>query len=203
MFVSCAAMAQSEFSADVVRMRKDGKDASTVELKIYVGGMKARLEPQIPANPNSTSPPQLAPFIVAERKGINATLVMPQQREYIEALEQMTQPYLQYFRLPDKEDGCVAFFGTRQDQWTCHKVGGKTLNERATTQYEATKSTGKWFRFWIDRKICAVVKMETDKTVYELQNIREGVQPANLFEIPSGYTESKAILGTIRSVKPK
>lgn len=201
MFASSLAVGQSEFSADVIRTRKGGKDGSTLELKIYVGEMKARLEPQIP---NSPPPPQLAPFfIVAERKGTAATLVMPQRHEYSDAPQQMTQQYLQYFRLPDKEDGCVAFFGTRQNQWTCHKVGDKTLDERAATEYEATKSNGEWFRFWIDRKICAVVKMETDKDAYELRNIQEGSQPAKLFEIPSDYTQSKVTLGTIGSVKPK
>jgi len=97
----------------------------------------------------------------------------------------------------------VAFFGARQDQWKCHKVGDKSLDGRAAIEYEATKSNGDWFRYWIDRKICAVVKMETNQDAYELRNIREGTQPADLFEIPSGYTESKAVLGTIGSVKPK
>ena len=57
MFASSFALGQSEFSADVVTTRKDGKDGSAVELKIYVGEMKARLEPQFLANPNSPTPP--------------------------------------------------------------------------------------------------------------------------------------------------
>jgi hypothetical protein len=197
-------MGQSEFSADVVRTADDGKDGSTIELKIYVGRTKARLEPQFPAGPHSPPPPQLPPFIVAERKGTIATAVMPQQQEYLEAPEQMMQHYRQFFQMLDTEDGCAALLRAPQNLgWTCHKVGSQTLNEREATEYEANKSTGEWFRFWIDQKLRVAVKQETDKNGYEVRNIREGVQSANLFEIPADYTRSKGMFGVIQSTKPK
>ncbi len=41
---------------------------------------------------------------------------------------------------------------------------------------------------WIDKKLHVPIKsLHADGTSWELQNLKEGAQPATLFEIPSGY----------------
>ena len=42
---------------------------------------------------------------------------------------------------------------------------------------------------WVDTKLHCVVKTDGAAGSIELRNIKEGSQPASLFEIPAGYTK--------------
>jgi hypothetical protein len=80
---------------------------------------------------------------------------------------------------------------------TCHKVGSDTLNGRSTIKYSGTSSDGKSGNVWIDAKLHYVTKLQDqDGGGFELRNIQEGPQPANLFEVPPGY--QKFDMGNMR-----
>jgi hypothetical protein len=192
-------MGQVEFSADVVNLKEPGLPAET---RLHVGATKVRIEPQLPVTQGHV-PADVAPFIVADRHGANATAVMPQQREYLEAPPQMMQHYRQFFQTLDPQRGCEALLGAAENSdWSCHRVGDVDLDKRNTIEYEAKKPDGDVFRFWIDLKLRVPVRSETDNGGYELRNIQEGVQPANLFDVPSDYTKAKGTFGVVQSSKP-
>ena len=72
---------------------------------------------------------------------------------------------------------------------TCHKVGNETVNGRSTIKYEGTNAKGEPGSAWFDSKLRFPVKWEGKNGSGEMQNIKEGPQPASLFEIPAGYTK--------------
>jgi len=70
----------------------------------------------------------------------------------------------------------------------CHKVGSAVVNGRNTIEYEAKSEDGKSGHVWLDQKIDFPVKWENNEgDEGELRNIKEGSQPAALFEVPSDY----------------
>lgn len=73
---------------------------------------------------------------------------------------------------------------------TCEKVGTEVVNGRSTQKWEFTHTgmgkTSKSYQ-WIDPKLYIAVKEENDSSVTELRNIKEGSQPADLFEVPADY----------------
>jgi len=71
---------------------------------------------------------------------------------------------------------------------SCRRVGSDTVNGRSTIKYEGTSTDGDTSTFWLDPKLRFPVKWEGKNGGGELRNIQEGAQPANLFEVPAGYT---------------
>lgn len=73
---------------------------------------------------------------------------------------------------------------------TCQEVGTEVVGGRSTQKWEFTH-TGmgaptKSYQ-WIDPKLYIAVKVENNSSVTELRNIKEGSQPAELFEVPADY----------------
>lgn len=79
--------------------------------------------------------------------------------------------------------------GTDKNWGSCTKIGSDRLNGRSAVKYEGVSNKGEKGYVWVDSKLRYVVKMEDAHGTIELRNIREGSQPASLFEIPSGYTK--------------
>jgi len=63
------------------------------------------------------------------------------------------------------------------------------VNGRSTVKYEGTNAKGETGTIWLDPKLRFPVKWQGKNGSGELQNIKEGAQPASLFEIPDGFTK--------------
>jgi hypothetical protein len=76
------------------------------------------------------------------------------------------------------------------DDMTCSKVGTEMVNGRSADRWEFTSKSDKENRYtaWVDEKLHFPIKTQSSSgDGMELTNIREGEQPASLFEVPSDY----------------
>jgi hypothetical protein len=177
------ALAQ-EFSADVVNTKDNG------ELKkVYAGKNKVRFEVE---GRNTGMGP--AAVIVDEEQN-KYTVVMPERRMYMDPPLMMVKPLItQFWRVDDVNDACPQWkktaeqAGTYKNWGSCTKIGSDTLNGRSAVKYEGVSNKGQKSYVWVDTKLHCVVKTDEGGGI-ELRNIREGSQPASLFEVPAGYTK--------------
>jgi len=178
---AAAVFAQEDFSAEIVKSNK-GQQMS--EGKIYVTKDKMRFESEGGNDRNAVA-------IVNFATRTNRVL-MPTQKMYIEmpgGMGPAAQRTRNFFRPADPENACSDWMKlTTKPGAECHKVGSATVNGRNTVEYEAKSSDGGAGHIWLDRKIVFPVKWDDkDGGGGELRNIKEGSQPASLFEIPSDY----------------
>jgi len=178
---AAAVFAQEDFSAEIVKSNK-GQQLS--EGKIYVTKDKMRFESEGGNDRNAVA-------IVNFATRTNRVL-MPTQKMYIEmpgGMGPAAQRTRNFFRPADPENACSDWMKlTTKPGAECHKVGSATVNGRNTVEYEAKSSDGGAGHIWLDRKIVFPVKWDDkDGGGGELRNIKEGSQPASLFEIPSDY----------------
>jgi hypothetical protein len=179
-------MAQ-DFSADVVNAR--GGEGIR---KIY--STKDRVRYDIAGQNQAMGP---AAVIVDEAQ--NKWLVLLAERHmYMDSWPtMMKKPAItQYWHVQDVNDACPQWkklaeqAGTYQNWGNCTKVGSDTLNGRSTVKYEGVSSKGDKSYIWVDTKLHSVIKMDGGTGGgMELINIKEGAQPASLFEVPNGYTK--------------
>ena len=187
--VTTGVFAQEDFSANVVT-QKDGK-STTTPTKIYITKDKMRFES---SQPNGHSGAMIVNF-----SNQTSDVLMPEQKMYMEFAQgqgpgvQRTQGL---FRVGDVEDAC--------GQWqkivakpggTCRKVGSETVNGRSTIKYQGTSASGEVSNVWLDPKLRFPVKWEGKNGGGELQDIKEGSQPASLFEIPADYQKMQMPAG--------
>jgi hypothetical protein len=93
-------------------------------------------------------------------------------------------------RMPEVKEFDASNPCANQEGVTCKKTGTETVNGRSCDVWEFTKDGTKDQTVWIDQKLHIPVKtVRDDGTIWELQNIKEGSQPASEFEIPAGYTK--------------
>jgi hypothetical protein len=121
-----------------------------------------------------------------------STVLIEQQHMYMQLPQQMANQRNAYhfFRTGDVENACADWLSQSWNKGgTCHKVGNDTVNGRTTVKYEGTNSRGESGTMWLDPKLRFPVKWQGKNGGGELQNIKEGAQPASLFEIPDGYTK--------------
>lgn len=176
------ALAQTEFSADVVDTQKI--DTPT-QAKIYFAKDKIRFEP---AQHNARG----GGAIIMNLATQTSTVLMDQQHMYMEMPAQAQGQRIAYdfFRTGDAENACSEWMNqVRNKGGRCHKVGSETVNGRSTVKYEGTGANGESSAFWIDPKLRFPVKWQSKNSGGELRNVQEGTQPASLFEVPTGYTK--------------
>jgi hypothetical protein len=190
------AAGQAEWSAVVV---DTGKEDAPTSLKIYFGGEKVRLEPQMWVRGSATGP-----FILFDRTTRTGLVIVPADHGYMDAPPEMIEPYRGYAAGWNIDTFCTGWLKTQQNRdGTCKKLGDESVNGREALRYEATNSNGAMTCLWFDRKLRMLVKWEAGKNGGEMRNIQEGQQPSAIFEIPAGYTKSKMIFGTVGSATPK
>lgn len=173
--------AQEDFSGDMVSTVQ-GKEHRA---KIYATKDKMRFEPENQA-------PSKAAVIVNFSTHMNAVL-MPERKMYME-MPQGQGPAGQQqwnrdlFRPTNLDDACSEWVKLPQNQGgSCKNLGSETVNGRSTVKFEGTNSKGETGYAWVDKKIAFPIKWQGKNDTWELQNIKEGSQPASLFEIPSDY----------------
>ena len=164
-----------EFSADLVRQ----KPQNVAGTKVSVSGDRVRFEV---AGQQKT--PSYAIINVAQR---TSTMVLPDNKSYVVSPPGHLSSSIPLFHIDDPENACKAWEKAMQNPGTCKKIGDDTLNGRRTVKYTGTIENGDIGTAWIDSKLHFAIKWEGEKTVAELENIKEGPQAASLFEVPTDY----------------
>jgi hypothetical protein len=185
------ALAQTEFSGEVVNTQKGNKTPT----KVFFGKDKMRFESQASDSRGGA--------VVMDFTSHTFLVVMPQQHMYMEMPAEMMDKRGMYafFRTGDVENACVDWLQMEKNKGgTCHKVGNDSVNGRSTIKYEGTNASGEGTTVWIDPKLRLPVKWQGKDSEGELRNIQEGSQPASLFEVPAGYT--KMDMGGMMQRKP-
>jgi hypothetical protein len=184
------ALGQTEFSADIVDLQKQG---TPTQARIYLAKDKIRIESQDQNNNNKDQRNfRGMGVVIMDMANQSFTVLMTQQHMYMEVPAQdMEQRGLySFFRTGDVENACTDWQKMPHNQGgTCRKVGSETVNGRNTVKYEGTNSSGDVNQVWLDPKLRFPVKWQSKNGGGELRNIQEGGQPASLFEIPAGYTK--------------
>jgi hypothetical protein len=182
MLLAGLALAQSEFSADVVdtHTEKTGKGPT----KVYFGKDKIRFE--------SPGDPRAGGAVILDLKSESWVVLMAKQNMYMQMPEKMMEGrgMFHFFKYGDVDNACSEWLiQERNKGGTCHKVGSESMNGRNTVKYEGTNSKGEKETVWLDSKVRFPIKWQGKDNSGELQNIQEGPQPASLFEIPAGYNK--------------
>ena len=182
MLAASFAMAQAEFSAEIVDLQKPG---TPTQAKIYFAKDKMRIESQTASAHGSA--------VIINYATQTGSVLMAQQHMYMEMPMQAQTQRMGYatafFRTGDVENACGDWQKMGHEGSSCHKVGSDTVNGRSTVKYETTNASGDVGHFWLDPKLRFPVRWEGKNSGGELRNIQEGTQPASLFEIPAGFTK--------------
>jgi hypothetical protein len=186
------AIAQAEFSAEVVDLQKSGAGS---QAKIYFAKDKMRIESQGTANARGGG------AVIVNFATQSSLVLMSQQHMYMEMPMQAQNQRMSYaaafFRVGDVENACGDWqkVATNGQGSSCHKVGNETVGGRSTVKYEATNANGEVSHFWIDPKLRFPVKWQSKSSDGEMRNIQEGTQPSSLFEVPAGFTKMQMPAG--------
>ena len=177
-------LAQTEFSADVVESnsQKSGRGPT----KVYFGKDKMRFDSADNGDPRNGG------SVIFDLTNQTWVVMMEKQHMYMEMPTKMMENrgMFEFFRSGDVDNACADWLKlARNKGGTCHKEGSETVNGRNTVKYEGTNDKGETSDVWLDSKLRFPVKWTAKNGGGELQNIKEGSQPASLFEIPAGYTK--------------
>lgn len=179
--------AKTQFSATVVQ-ESDGKIS---QQKIFVGARNMRIEPQGSGDQ--------AVVILDFARGISYVL-MPSQKAYFEVsgLQGDSTRHMRFLNVVDPSNPCEALLqpksGDAATKIPCKQGGNDTVNGRAAIKWIAPVSEAKEAYVWMDARLGFPVRLEAPSNKIELQNIHEGTQQPELFEVPSGY--SRVQIGT-------
>lgn len=73
----------------------------------------------------------------------------------------------------------------------CKKLGVDKLDGRPAEKWEliqVVQGQSYTSTVWVDRLLDAIVKAQSPRGTFEIQNVHFGPQPASLFSVPAGYT---------------
>jgi hypothetical protein len=182
--VAGSALAQTEFSAEIVDHAHSGKQTLS---KVYFGKHKMRFDAQ------DNSDPRGGGAVIFDLTEQSWVVLMPKQHMYMpmSAQSMENRGMFHFFESGNVDNACGDWLKLSGNQGgTCHKVGSETVNGRSTVKYEGTNANGQSSTVWLDSRLRFPVKWDAkDGGGGELQNIQEGAQPASLFEIPPGYAK--------------
>ena len=177
-----AAARAQQFSADLVIVRHEGAAAEPVA-KLHVLGGKVRLETLELADG----------FFLVDGATPVAYFVRPAARVFMDARQssRLTRILMQV----DPGDPCrqwqaMAKLAGSADhgEWRCERAGEETIGGRSAIAFQAVSTTGGELVGWIDAALKFPLRIKTqDGAVITAENIRDEPQPAQLFEIASGF----------------
>jgi len=194
-FASTRAEAQ-EFSADLVHTDAAGRpDARSG--KVFVSNRHVRIEtPDLPDG-----------FFIVDGDRDAAYFVRPAQRLFMDAKQSssLTQILVPVdVRDPCRQWQAMASIAGAVDggrQWRCERIGANFIGERDTMEYVAVSPQDRKNRGWIDVELKFPIRFQSeDGSAITLENIRQGEQPATLFEISADYRKFDP-LGLIERIK--
>lgn len=73
----------------------------------------------------------------------------------------------------------------------CKRLGTDQLDGRPAEKWEliqVVQGQSYTSTVWVDRLLDAIVKAQSPRGTFEMQNVHIGPQPASLFAVPAGYT---------------
>jgi len=172
-----------EFSGDFVETDRNNPGAIG---KVYAGKDKMRFESLRKSDSAGGSA-----VVIFDYATQTADVLMPERKMYIESTSGHLpgwQRSWNFFRTLDVDNACADWLKmVHKPNGTCHKVGSDTVNGRSTVKYEGVSTSGETSTFWLDRSLRFPIKWESKNNSGEMKNIKEGAQPASLFEVPSDY----------------
>lgn len=161
--------------------------------KYYFGGTKLRMEMNAAGHQSIT---------ITDINTKVVQTIMPDQKMYMEMNMNgmMMKNKMPDMKPYDPNNPCAG-----DDNVTCTKVGSELMNGRMTDKWQFTAKPGKKGvnrTVWIDKANHIPIKtVMDDGTTVEFKNIKEGPQPASLFQVPAGY--QKMDMGNMmRGMKP-
>jgi hypothetical protein len=179
--IVCAqASAQANFSAEI----KNNLTDSNFHTKIFSTTGKLRFEgADRNGRPNS--------IMLVNLMNRTSIVLMPQQHQYVEnKVPQIPGQGVTFFQAKDADDACGDYQRIAETKDTkCRRVGHDTVNGRDVVKYELSGENANTGFLWVDAKILFPVKWANGVGKGELQNIHEGPQPPELFEIPAGFSK--------------
>ena len=192
MLACVGASAQADFSADIVNLTAT---SNTFHTRIFSTKDKLRFQGEDRSGRTNSI------MIVNLATGTSIVLI-PQQKQYVENKRaQIPGQGVTFFQATDVEDACGDWQKiARTEKAKCRKIGHEKVNGRDTVKYDSKSGKGEANTVWIDAKLHFPVKWKNSVGAAELRNIQEGVQPANLFEVPRGY--EKRTFGAAPKKKP-
>jgi hypothetical protein len=175
------------FSADMKTSGSGGHDSTG---KMYWGGSRIRMDMNSQGQNVS---------MINDMPKKTGYMIMHQQRMYMEITA--GNPMSQRMRAPDIKPYDPANPCASREGYTCKKVGTETVNGRSCDKWEITGPQSKQ-TVWIDQKLHFPIRsVSSDGNTMDLTNVKEGSQPASLFEVPAGY--SKMDLGGMMGGQPR
>jgi len=174
----CICLAQ-EFSADVIYLPvpavKGARAAPPpgVQAKLYVKKGQLRLEAEGVTRQ----------ILISDDANHTTVALSPMQKSYQELGDRPAE----YFRVADAENACPEWQRAVGKKFGCERVGNDEVAGRSTVKYEGHTSTKGADYIWVDPRLMYVIKWQAGDTEAELRNIKEGLQAADLFEVPQDY----------------
>lgn len=179
LLIASSALAQSEFSADIVDHSEKAHGKMT---RVYFGKDKVRFDSAQGSDQGG---------VILDFSKQSYLVLMPKQHMYMEMPAQAMENrgMFSFFKAGDVENACSDWLNLAINKGgTCQKLGNETVNGRHTVKYEGTNSKGESGTVWLDSDVRFPIKWENKNGSGELQNIQVGSQPSSLFEPPTGYT---------------
>lgn len=170
-----------QFSAEIVSRSADG-DIVGKPAKLYVADRKVRIEtPDLPHH-----------VLIVDGAVPAAYAVAPAQRIFMNAKQSSRLTRL--FVPLDPDNPCPQWHAmadvaglAEPGEWHCNAEGREPVEERSTVKFSVASPLGHRTG-WVDPQLKFPLKIETeDGAVLAVQNIEEGPQPAERFEIPANY----------------
>ena len=162
-----------EYSADGVAHNSTGQ---TKMSKIYVSNGKVRVEPV-----GGTS------YEVLDTVHQTGYFVVPAKKLRVEQPAVMAGQNGAAYNVGVTP--CTVLMLTRA-MVNCKKLGADKLNGRATEKWQVIQLLGSQSftsTVWVDRALGAIVKAQSARGTFDLQNVRMGPQSASLFVTPAGF----------------
>jgi hypothetical protein len=179
LLASAVAVAQEDFSADIGNL----KIPSPFPTKIFVTKGRLRFQQQ---DRNG----QPSSIMLVDLKALTSVVLIPQQHLYVKQSQpQIPGQGVAFFQPADVASACAAWQKIGELKGKCRKVGNEIVDGRDTLKYENVTADETKSYVWIDPKLRFPIKWDDPVGTRELRNIHQAPQPAELFEIPAGYTK--------------
>ena len=168
------------FSADVSTTTKNGTKMGG---KWFFSPPKMRMDmTQMPENAGKSPMGNVSMIIDGSTQ--TSYMLMPQMQMYMEIHANSPQGRMN----PGMSNLQNLGNGACPKDATCTKVGSEVVNGRSCDKYDVTDKTGKKSTVWVDQKLNFPVRIVgSDGSQTDFSNIKEGAQPAALFQVPAGY----------------
>lgn len=177
--LSIGASAQADFSADIV----NPKAPAPFQTKLFATKGKLRFQQQDRGGHPSS-------IMLVDLAALTSVVLMPQQNLYVkQSRPQIPGQGVAFFQPKDVANACVPWQKMGELQGKCRNLGSEVVNGRNTVKYENLAADKTTSYIWIDTQLHFPVKWEGPVGSRELRDIQEAPQPAELFEIPPGYTK--------------